>query len=177
MRDNISAAMRGKAKGARNAMWRGGRTVDSAGYVLVKAPEHPNAMASGYIREHRLVVSRALGRALRDDEHVHHRNGDKTDNRPDNLALVSPGTHQGFHHVGAKRTAATCRRISAAHEALWDEKGRRHKQCEHCGNTFRARDGRKRFCAPACGKAHRHARGWHPPGVGAKISATKRGRS
>lgn len=72
--------------GENNAAWKGGRYVDS-GYVLVYRPDHPNAKSTGYIREHRYVMSEHLGRPLESDENVHHINGDKTDNRLENLEL------------------------------------------------------------------------------------------
>lgn len=57
------------------------------GYVLVWAPEHPNAQASGYILEHIKVMADSLGRPLRKGENVHHVNGVKDDNRRENLEL------------------------------------------------------------------------------------------
>ena len=47
--------------------------------------------------EHTLVAVTALGRALRPDETVHHRNEDKTDNRWSNLDVLTRSEH-GRHH-------------------------------------------------------------------------------
>lgn len=66
--------------------------LDAHGYVKVWDPTHATHH-SGWVLEHRLVVEQILGRALTPDEHVHHLNGDKTDNRPENLAVLSPGAH------------------------------------------------------------------------------------
>jgi HNH endonuclease len=61
---------------------------DRKGYVHIKAPAgHPNARKDGYMFEHVLVMSQMLGRPLLPGEHVHHRNGVKNDNRPENLEL------------------------------------------------------------------------------------------
>lgn len=54
---------------------------------MVFAPEHPNAQAQGYVFEHIAVMTELIGRPLRAAENVHHKNGEKTDNRPGNLEL------------------------------------------------------------------------------------------
>lgn len=69
--------------------WKGGRTVDTDGYVLIFSPDHPDANRGGYVREHRLVMEGLLGRRLTRREVVDHRNGNRSDNRPENLRLYA----------------------------------------------------------------------------------------
>lgn len=70
-----------------NGNWRGGQTWHKAGYLMVRMPEHPRARTHGYVFEHILVMEEVLGRPLFPDETVHHKNGVKDDNRPENLEL------------------------------------------------------------------------------------------
>lgn len=76
--------------GARHGNWKGGRHL-SGGYFGVRLsnndPMWVMANSSGYVLEHRLVMARSLGRPLLPGETVHHVNGDKTDNRLENLQL------------------------------------------------------------------------------------------
>ena len=79
----------------------GGRQVDRDGYVLVLKPSHPHARASGYVLEHRLVMEEHLGRTLLPEEVVHHKNGQKDDNRLENLQLFeSQSPHHTQHILG-----------------------------------------------------------------------------
>lgn len=64
------------------------------GYVKVWEPDRP--IRRRWVLEHRLVVEQAIGRALAAAEHVHHINGDKTDNRLENLQVIGSGDHSAL---------------------------------------------------------------------------------
>jgi hypothetical protein len=86
----------------RNPNWKGGRHVAPNGYVKVLAPDHRLADSKGYVYEHRLVAEKKLARALRSGEQVHHRNGDRTDNREDNIHVFRSRAHHHVEHRSAK---------------------------------------------------------------------------
>ena len=65
----------------------GSRSKNDRGYIRVYLPEHPNAHSEGMVREHVLIMSEKLHRPLYPDEEVHHRNGIRDDNCPENLEL------------------------------------------------------------------------------------------
>jgi len=78
-------------------MWNGGIMIHK-GYVLVRCDGHPRAWYRGeYVYEHILVMERHLGRYLTEDEIVHHINGNRGDNRLENLFLTNNQEHQKIH--------------------------------------------------------------------------------
>jgi hypothetical protein len=88
---------KGRGTGENASNWKGGRTKHSLGYMFVRRPDHPNAASNGYVPEHRLVMEEQLGRYLNRDEVVHHIDGDKTNNSPDNLVVMVRSKHKLTH--------------------------------------------------------------------------------
>ncbi len=81
--------------------WMVVRKTDERGYVYVRVSDHPDADSSGWILEHRVVMERHLGRRLEPDEHIHHINEIRDDNRIENLQVVSLEEHNSIHKTKA----------------------------------------------------------------------------
>lgn len=85
-----------QGSGEEHSQWKGGRNKDVNGYWLVRlSKDDPMISMANHHRnvlEHRLVMARKLGRPLTPHETVHHIDGDRSNNSPDNLQL-----RQGKH--------------------------------------------------------------------------------
>lgn len=90
--------------GDKSYRWKGGRIVDRQGYVsvIVSADSFFASMRNGkgYVKEHRLVIARHLGRCLQTWEQVHHKDGIKDHNEYSNLKLTTLGSHIIEHSTG-----------------------------------------------------------------------------
>lgn len=86
-----------RSRNKKSSCFTGGRNVCSNGYVEIIVPNHPATNARGYVYEHRIVAERKLGRYLRPDEVVHHIDGNKINNSPGNLIVLSNENHAQLH--------------------------------------------------------------------------------
>ena len=80
--------------------WRGG-VIFAKGYIWIKNDTHYRATPRGYVKRAVLVAEQKLGRRLRRNEIVHHRNHIKTNDTPSNIEVLKNQTqHMALHQFG-----------------------------------------------------------------------------
>ena len=84
---------KGEKVGAKHWNWNGGKQKSGNGYIYILKPDHPNADKKGRVPEHRYVMEQYLKRRLKREEIIHHINGNRTDNRIENLKIMSHKEH------------------------------------------------------------------------------------
>ena len=92
-----------RAAWGKSAPRRGGKFIDQWGYVRVRTSNKAGQLA--YTAEHVLVAEEMLGRPLKKGERVHHINGLKDDNRPENLAVLENQKKHKLAHVSLENLA------------------------------------------------------------------------
>jgi len=120
------------------------------GYRLLLIPDHPRAMKNknweGYVYEHIVVVEKFTKQHIRINEDVHHLDGNKSNNRIENLLVVERGQHTKLHNwlksgsPGHKRFCTGADTINASDDKVWS--------CSCCGQTLQR--GQNKFCSHEC---------------------------
>lgn len=97
--EKIGKTLKGRFLAEKSPTWKGGEYIKSSGgYVMVYAPHHPFNTNGKYIRKHRLVMEKHIGRYLRPTEVVHHIDGNVLNNHISNLMLFpNNSAHAKFH--------------------------------------------------------------------------------
>ena len=124
-------------RSSNNQFWKGGKILRKDGYIEVYTGRHKENKHPIYELEHRVVMENYLGRNLTNIELVHHRNGKKTDNRIENLELISLKKHSSLHH-------------SKKDKSKWVK-----VECECCGKIFNKRTNQikitnSNYCSHQC---------------------------
>ena|SRR3990167_9313110 len=110
--------------------WKGGRVFGFAGkYIGIR-------VGKKYMLEHRFLIEKKLGRKLQSKEHVHHINHDPSDNRIENLILLSESEHHSYHSKLQPKKFKT-------------------GVCSQCNSQFKRtpwlfRNSKHYFCSPKC---------------------------
>lgn len=104
---NNARNRKGQKTGPQNREYKQRR--DKDGYLRMYAAKHPFADGRKEIHVHVMVMEMHIGRRICESECVHHKNEIKTDNRIENLELMSHAAHSAIH---AKENAGRRSRIN-----------------------------------------------------------------
>jgi hypothetical protein len=122
IKDGLRKAYPQGRSGSDHPNWKGGRRKQGE-YIYAYTPDHPNATKSGYVMEHRLVMEEVLGRYLESDEIVHHVDGNKSNNDPDNLIAMKRGEHVTRHFEALDELIVAERKIEELEAELAQLRG------------------------------------------------------
>ena len=130
-KNKISKSTMGKRCGDKNNFWKGGQYL-SHGYKLILKPHCKSSNSDGYILEHRYIMEKHTKHILNNNEVVHHINGNKLDNRIENLMIYNRSTHAYLHFP------------KGSHFGIHNRKSRVNEQtsivpdarCSTCGSPF-----------------------------------------
>ncbi len=91
------------ASAEKSSNWQGGRKVNTGGYIQIYHPSpHHRRVKQGhsyYVLEHILVWEKVHSKSLPEGYVIHHLNGVKTDNRPENLVAIPSNNHGGWTYT------------------------------------------------------------------------------
>jgi hypothetical protein len=104
--ESTKAKLRALHGGEKSPMWKGGKII-CRGYVLIRKKDHPrakgrNRRAGFYVGEHVLVAEKMLGRYMERGEVVHHKDGNRQNNNPQNLIVLTNSEHIKLHRKAVR---------------------------------------------------------------------------
>ena len=112
-----------------NKSFKNWKKISHYGYILVHKKEHPFCTKDGFVFEHRLVVEENCDKFeskyfieidgkkyLRKEYEVHHKNEIKTDNRPENLMILTHSEHKKLHNAKIEIIRDSKGRIISSHK-------------------------------------------------------------
>ena len=121
------------------------------GYKLIYKPEYINCYKKGnwkgFVYEHIFFAEKNLGRSLKEGEVVHHLDGNKLNNKLNNLIVLLRSEH-GRLHCWLEKGAPYCENISENGVNCGEP-----KQCKVCGLTLQFKQ--KNFCSVECYLKHK----------------------
>lgn len=116
-------------------------------YVYEMKKGHARANVDGYVYQHILAAEQMLGRKLKPEEVVHHKDHDRRNNKTENLMVFHTGADHSAYHAGH-----TCEQLD---DGSWYAPDREKPSmpnhvCVVCGKCFFSKDSAAKYCDQAC---------------------------
>lgn len=105
--------------------------INKGGYRLIRKEGR-------YVLEHRWIIEQEIGRRLQRHEHIHHLNGNRLDNRRENLQLIDGSLHSAHHATEIWK-----------HPSHRAKLFRYAKRCQECRRSF-VGNSQQKYCSRRC---------------------------